>query len=50
MADETGIFETIGLFARSPVELTNHFFAGRLPFTSLFLNVHKIRVESDNKR
>jgi len=50
MADETGNFETIDLFARSPVELTNQFLAGRLPSTSLFLNVHKIRVESDNKR
>jgi hypothetical protein len=49
MADETGNFETIDLFARSPVELTNQFLAGRLPSTSLFLNVHKIRVESDNK-
>jgi hypothetical protein len=41
--------QSISLLVR-PWELTNQFLAGRLPCTSLFLNVHKIKVESDNKR
>jgi hypothetical protein len=38
-------YRTVSGILRNPGQA-----AGRLPFIGLFLNVHKIRVDSDNKR
>ena len=48
---DSKFFATIGLLLVRPWKLTNQFLAERLVSTGpVFFNVHKIRVESDNKR
>ena len=47
---DSKFFTTIGLLLVRAWKLTNKFLAGICPPPSLFLNAHKIQVDSDNSR